>query len=136
MQSLSISIEGTAYERRIFYVFVRLGGNAMDTAEEADLELLTSIVPTACHHAPAIRSAILCITSFFASLADPTRQDKHLAFAEFQYNKAIRSLALSESAKSDWMETLIACILLLCIEAHRNDPDRALVHTRGAIAIV
>lgn len=106
-----------------------------EVAEESDYELLTKLVPQACHDSPFLRSAMLCITSYYLSLADPVQREQHCMAAEYQYTKIIKSMVSSQLGSQHWTATIMLCLLLIVIEAHRNDHKRALTHLQAAISI-
>lgn len=129
------AIKETPHERRAFQLYVALCHPAAELAEESDLQLFCRVIPQVSHNVPAIRWGILCLSSFFASLADPSQGDKHIMFSEYQYMKIIKSMASSEAKNMSLVETLIICLLLVSIEAHRNEPERALIHMKAAVAV-
>ena len=78
---------------------------------------------------------MLCLTSYFLSMADPAQRDQHCKVAEYQYMKIIKSMASSPLAPQSPTETIMICLFLVIIEAHRNDHMRGLTHLQAAISI-
>lgn len=134
-QTVPTSIKDTTQERQTFHMFAHICHSVGEVAETSDLEMFAQVIPRACHHVTALRQAVMCLTAFVASISDPSQQDKHYLFCEYQYMKVIQSMAESQVTSVNWVETILVCLLLVTLEAHRNDFSRAITHLKAGVAL-
>ena len=137
-RALSVSINGTQVDRYKYNFYIRYCHTTIEVADETDVELFSRIIPQAGFHVPAIRSAVLTIASYVESLLDMENASRHRLYAEYNYTKVLKETASMHSAASgsNWVEILLLSMLLRCLETHRNDYDRAVMHLRGALGII
>ena len=99
------------------------------------------VVPQACHNEPAIKHAVLALSSLhqLSSLPhDHETNHQHRLYAERQHHKALeeaRSL-IASAQPPDVDRILIACIIFIIFEGVRGDYRAAAMHMDSGRAIV
>ncbi|KAK3944815.1 C6 zinc finger domain protein [Diplogelasinospora grovesii] len=128
--------EGRALEfyRRVVAPVFSCGGGGSD-----DSAFWTQLVSQASQQEPAVRHAVVAISSIYESGQygenmglDPLDSAKG-RFALWSYNKALRELTKTTAA--DESVVLFVCILFVCIETLREDRDAAIAHFRHGVTI-
>jgi hypothetical protein len=136
LRPIDMSVSGSDLERRAFGFFVSSSPAVFEVADKGDLGLFTRLTCQMVNHVPSIKSALTCLVLYFMSLADPESSQLSRQQAEYQYMKIIKHAVDPKTAPKHLTEITVLCLLLVCIEGHRNDHERAFTHLRGAMSIV
>ncbi|KAK1987715.1 hypothetical protein LZ30DRAFT_579450 [Colletotrichum cereale] len=90
----------------------------------------TTLVVQVSNQEPVAGHAVLALASLYETFAKGVR--KSAPFAVWHYNKAIRLLRSTR----DPALVLFVCVLFICIELLRNNPQDAIAHCRHGINIL
>ncbi|KAH8805475.1 hypothetical protein F5884DRAFT_679223, partial [Xylogone sp. PMI_703] len=118
-----------------------------------DSHFSSRVLPQLMHKEPAIRHAVVAVSSFYeqymlaashrlpvadAAAYDLDHQQQLDAFALRQYNKAIEHLTSPVLSHPQHVMnvTLIACFLFVCVEFLRGNRERALAHLKSGLNIL
>ncbi|KAF9880294.1 hypothetical protein CkaCkLH20_02248 [Colletotrichum karsti] len=135
---------GGTREQRAFDFYRNFSAPAIFSDGGGGLTLWKKLVPHFCHAEPAIRHAVLAISSLHESLSQETSADSasgdFLApvrrrgvvsntFAAEQYGKALKCLQEWKPSESATVTVpLLACLLFICIEFMLGDEKASQVH--------
>ncbi|KAK6392432.1 hypothetical protein LTR65_003562 [Meristemomyces frigidus] len=126
-------------EKRYFQFFrhktVR-GSNSL-----IDARFWDRIVLQACHSEPAVKHAVLALSSLhqLSELPDGCEsRQRHRAYAEKQHQKALEQarLLIASAKPQDIDRVLIACVVFICYESVRGDYVASAVHMHSGRQIV
>ncbi|KIV87741.1 hypothetical protein PV11_03266 [Exophiala sideris] len=135
VRPLSTAMNDSPQVLQAFQIYVTLCRAAVEVSEESDLGLFTRSVPQICHQTSVVRWAVSVVSAYAGSMIAPAKQEAYWTFCELQYMRVIRYMASTQAATLNWIESMVTCLLLVVIEAHRNDHPRALIHVKAAVAI-
>lgn len=146
-------VKGSNAERRAFAFFQTV--TAPQLSSYFDVDFWTRLVFQMSHAEAAIRHAMIALGALAEqrdrsvglvpqySYTIPKMsgtlkvQNSDSPFALQQYNKAIRALTARRATPNGSIEVaLLVCILFICIEFLRGDPDASRAHFRSGINIV
>ncbi|MCJ1306946.1 hypothetical protein MMC25_000590 [Agyrium rufum] len=155
LKSLSTDLPGTEQEKRSFYYYHTRA--TRDLAGYFESEFWERQVLQASHREPAIRHALLALSSIYETfeerrmLEDPMAQTPPVdinevisdhqplsPFAVSQYNKAVKHLIHDIRSKDSRSRsvTLIACLLFVWIELIQGGYAKAISHLRSGLQIL
>lgn len=120
-------------ENRAFAFFRRMAGPALSGHFES--YFWTNVVMQLSHREPAVRHALLAISSLYERFQDmaktPALAPTDL-FAVRQYNAAIKEL---RSARDETV-VLVVCALFICVEFLQGNHQAAVEHCRSGIQVL
>ncbi|KAG7101382.1 putative transcriptional regulatory protein C15D4.02 like [Verticillium longisporum] len=120
-------------EGRAFHYFARVVGPALSGPQDA--YFWTHLVMQFGHFAPAVRHAVLAISSLHEDFQNGKRITSELPgnpFALKHYNASLRHI----QAAQDESLVLLTCVLYLCVAFLLGDIDSVTRHCRYGIAII
>lgn len=120
-------------EGRTFQYFTRVVGPALSGPQDA--YFWTHLVMQFSHFAPAVRHAVLAISSLHEDFQNGKRINLELpgnAFALRHYNASIRHI----QATGDENLVLLTCVLYLCVAYLLGDIESVFRHNRHGLAIL
>ena len=126
-------------EKRYFQFFRQK--TMASTTSLFDFRFWDRVVLQACHYEPAIKHAVLALSSWHQTTnpqANGTASLQHHNFATKQYHLALsHAQKLVSSARSEDIETiLIACIVCICYETVQGEYQASQVHMDHGRAIL
>lgn len=138
MKAIQMFAQDTSEERRMFWYYCHTCCHALEIEDDMDLALCANIMPQVSVSIPAIRSGLIALSAYTASLVDYDNAARHREFAEHEYFKCINFLTLPQGRidNRNIVEILMVCMLLRCLETFRNDFKRAAIHLKAALRII
>lgn len=130
---------GGVLEKRYFQFFRQK--TVLSTNSLVDSRFWDRLVLQACHFEPAIKHAVLAMSSLHQLSALTTDSDAtqhHRLYADQQHQKALTAArALTSSSQpQDMVRILIACILFIIFESVRGDYKASAMHLDSGRAIM
>lgn len=119
-----------------------------------DASIWGRLILQACHEEPFVRHAIVSIAALDLAMADrstpPSARrlsasaidiepyNTHHQFALREYGKALRLMRASPSGDEAHYvrKALISCLLIICFELYRGDPELAMTQARTAVKVL
>ncbi|KAH8879440.1 hypothetical protein GQ53DRAFT_738684 [Thozetella sp. PMI_491] len=101
-----------------------------------DRDFWTRLVPEALQEEPAIRHAVVAISSIYEVLGNQRLALLDSADGRFALGHYNRALSLLTSAESDSRGMLFLCILFVCIESLQNNVQGVAEHCRHGVKIL
>lgn len=122
-------------DRRYFDFF--RSKTATDSNIVVDSRFWDRVLLQASHTEPAIRHAVLALSSLHQAQHDVHNAAQHLAYAKQKHHIALGEAQelVHNSKPGDLMRVLIVCVLFICIESVRGNCDTAMMHLSSGRAI-
>lgn len=118
----------SADEKRSFHFFQHVTAPCL--SGDFDGIFWRVIVLQTCQAEPAVKHAVLAVSSFHEAMTTPymDAEDRH-SFALSQYNKAIAYLLdQMQNVEAKPLVPLLTCVLFVCIELMQNKDKESLLH--------
>ena len=115
-------------EKRYFQFFRER--TIVQTINMTDGQFWDRVLLQACHKEPAIKHAVLALSSLHMSNSDPELRRRHIDYTERQYAKAISAaqLQVASASPNDLDSVLITCLLFVCYEAIQGNYAASTTH--------
>ncbi|KIW19614.1 hypothetical protein PV08_00187 [Exophiala spinifera] len=120
-------------EARAFDFFRHVAGPAL--SGQFDAYFWTNMVTQVSHREPAVRHAVMALSSLYEQFQDMNKSPLLASinrFAVHHYNSAIKELL---SARDDAV-VLLVCALFICVEFLQGNKESAIEHCRNGILIL
>jgi hypothetical protein len=116
-----------------------------------ETDIWSRLIIQACHQEPFARHAIVSIGALDLAIEYKTSQsgtwardqgeyadNPHHQFALQQYGKALKLMrdSPSEDEEHHVRKALISCLLIICFETYRGDPDLAIIQAQSAVQVL
>ncbi|KAL7904086.1 hypothetical protein GGI35DRAFT_464100 [Trichoderma velutinum] len=121
-------------EGRAFDFFLHVAAPSL--SNYPDKEFWTRLVPMVCQQEPAVRHAVIAISSIYEQLRNgrlDTPDYPGGRFALGHYNQALSHLTSKSSSE---LTMLFLCILFVCVEILQKNAPAAIEHCRHGISIL
>lgn len=136
-QNPFLDFSGSIQEHRSYDFFRSCAAPAL--SGYFDSKFWDQVLPRIAASEDSVKHAMIALASLYETCSDtdgypgPLEQD----FSLVQYNKAIKSLKYRCDTGDQAVEsTLLTCILFICLEFMRGNPDTALNHLQSGLQIL
>ncbi|KAI1610970.1 hypothetical protein EDD36DRAFT_308724 [Exophiala viscosa] len=119
-------------EVRALAFFRQMAGPALSGHSES--YFWTNVVMQLSHHKPAVRHAVLAVSSLYEQFQEVSKSTNVAStnlFALRHYNAAIKELRLAR----DETVVLVVCALFICVESLQGNHQSAIEHCRSGILV-
>jgi Fungal specific transcription factor domain len=149
LRSPSIPLFHDETEAHYFQVYCERTATKVGGCWENDI--WSRLIIQACHQEPFARHAIVSIGALDLAIEYQTPQSRnpagdqgeyadnpHHQFALQQYGKALKLMrdSPSEDEEHHVRKALISCLLIICFETYRGDPDLAVTQAQSALQVL
>jgi hypothetical protein len=142
LYSPSVSIRGTAGQRRSFHYFQ--SRNMSDMPGNFEPSFWNRMILQFSHNYPTVQQSLVALSAIYEANDQDNRSPGSSMTASLpaphalhQYNKAVRHLVeYLSSTQHDLRVTLISCLIFVWIEILQNNLDAAFKHLDGGLKIL